>query len=119
MLDFVASVRAVQAWVEDNGGWEKTLLVVTADHDHLLGGPEAHEVPFQPLGDNGAGKLPSYRWLSSGHSNHLVPVFARGVGADRLLALIAGEDPFRGRYVDQADVYKTMREALVGRPGND
>jgi len=116
MLDFIDAVHAVIEWVEAHGGWERTLLVVTADHDHLLAGPGSHEIPFQPLGDNGAGKLPSYRWLSTGHSNHLVPVFARGVGAKRLLTLVDGKDPFRGDYVDQADLFQAMREALTGKP---
>lgn len=114
MLAFREAIDAVTAWVERGAGWDDTLLVVTADHDHLLWGPESHRVPFQPLGDNGAGKLPSYRWLSKGHSRLPVPVFARGRGAATLLDRIRGEDPYLGEYVDQADVHAVLREALLG-----
>ena len=35
-LDFADSVEVVQDWIEENGGYEENLLVVTADHDHYL-----------------------------------------------------------------------------------
>lgn len=36
MLDIDDSVRYIMDWIEDNGGWEKNALYVTADHDHYL-----------------------------------------------------------------------------------
>ncbi|MEM6612854.1 MAG: alkaline phosphatase [Cyanobacteria bacterium P01_C01_bin.72] len=36
LKDFDESVAAVQEWIEDNGGYEANLLIVTADHDHYL-----------------------------------------------------------------------------------
>jgi alkaline phosphatase len=115
MLDFTAAVEAVVAWVERHGGWDETLVVVTADHDHMLWGPNSETVPFDPLVDNGPGKLPGHRWLSDDHSNALVPVFVRGPGAEALSA--GGQDPFYGPYVDQSDLFRLMRGALeTGRP---
>ena len=35
-LDFADAVEEVQDWIADNGGYEKNLLVVTADHDHYF-----------------------------------------------------------------------------------
>ncbi|MBV6622954.1 MAG: alkaline phosphatase [Rivularia sp. (in: Bacteria)] len=35
-LDFADSVEVVQNWIEENGGYEENLLIVTADHDHYL-----------------------------------------------------------------------------------
>lgn len=35
-FDFADSVEIVQDWIEENGGYEENLLVVTADHDHYL-----------------------------------------------------------------------------------
>ncbi len=35
-MDFADSVEIVKDWVEDNGGWEDNLLIVTADHDHYF-----------------------------------------------------------------------------------
>ncbi len=36
MFDFADSVQVVQDWINENGGYEENLLVVTADHDHYL-----------------------------------------------------------------------------------
>jgi alkaline phosphatase len=115
-LDFQHAIDAVAAWVETHGGWEGTLVIVTADHDLMLWGPRADEVPFDPLGDRGAGRLPAHRWLSDDHSNALVPLWARGAGADRLLGRERGVDPRRGPYVHQTDVFEAMRLAMEPRP---
>ena len=80
----------------------------------LLWGPASDRIPFQPLEDRGAGKLPGYRWLYDSHSNQLVPLYARGVGAERLLGDAVDEDPFRGPYVDQTDVFDVMAAFLEG-----
>jgi len=114
MIDFEQAVLAVVEWVDARDAWDTTLLIVTADHDHLLAGPASDEIPFQPLLDNGPGELPSYKWLSRSHSNHLVPVFARGAGVTLLHDLVRGQDPFRGAYVDQTDLYRVMRAVIDG-----
>lgn len=116
MQDFKRSLATVVAWVEANGGWERNLLVVTSDHDHMLWGPEADTVAFDPLVDNGAGALPSYRWLSDHHSSALVPLIARGDGANGFVALKKGKDPFRGDYIDQTDLFAVMKRFLAARP---
>eukprot|EP01024_Parvocaulis_polyphysoides_P066449 TRINITY_DN780_c0_g1_i1.p1 TRINITY_DN780_c0_g1~~TRINITY_DN780_c0_g1_i1.p1 ORF type:complete len:180 (-),score=48.22 TRINITY_DN780_c0_g1_i1:76-615(-) len=36
MYDFEDTVQTVLDWIEANGGFEETLLIVTADHDHYL-----------------------------------------------------------------------------------
>ena len=74
----------------------------------MLWGPNSNTIPFDPLQDNGPGRLPSYRWLFEDHSNALVPVFARGVGAELLPTLARGDDPFYGPYIDQADVFSVI-----------
>jgi len=30
------AVRAIMEWVESHGGWDDTVLIVTADHGHYL-----------------------------------------------------------------------------------
>jgi len=113
MQDFKRSVGAVVSWIERHGGWDETLLIVTADHDHMLWGPNADGNPFDPLVDNGAGRMPSYRWLDNGHSNALVPLFARGPQAETLTTRAGGTDPFYGPYVDQTDVFEVMKAAFA------
>jgi len=113
MQDFKRSIETVVSWIEGHGGWDETLLIVTADHDHMLWGPNADSIPFDPLVDNGAGKMPSYRWLDHSHSNALVPLFARGAGAETFRTRAGGTDPFYGKYVDQTDVFEVMKTAFA------
>jgi alkaline phosphatase len=114
LIDFKAAIRAVVAWTDAADAWDETLLVVTADHDHMLWGPRANERPFDPLRDRGAGKLPGYRWLSTGHSSALVPVFARGAGVEALTRAADETDPFRGRYLDQTEIHAVLAAVLGG-----
>ncbi|MEL7237703.1 MAG: alkaline phosphatase, partial [Planctomycetota bacterium] len=120
-MDFDAAVAMVSGYLDagTNGHtWDNTLVVVTADHDHLLVGPDGATVPFQPVTDNGPGKLPGYRWMSGSHSNRLVPVFVRGPGMDRVAALATKEDRFSdgtyefgvGRYFHQAELGELLIE---------
>jgi alkaline phosphatase len=43
VLDGDNAVRAVTTWIEAHGGWDNTVLIVTADHGHYfhLTKPEA------------------------------------------------------------------------------
>jgi len=107
------TLTAIVSWIEDNGGWGETLLVVVADHDHLLWGPESHVKPFDPLRDNGKGRVPAYRWLSDHHSNMLVPLRARGRGAEKFVDRATRRDPFRGAYLDQTDVFGVIASELA------
>ena len=84
-IDFNLAVEAVVQWVETKSSWEETLVIITADHETgLLWGPNSDKEPFQPLADNGPGKMPGLMYHAKTHSNSLVPVFARGVGAQGL-----------------------------------
>jgi alkaline phosphatase len=112
MLEFREALDAVQEWVERESDWSRTLLIVTADHDHLLGGPNAAEIPFDPLRDEGERRMPGHQWLHDGHSNALVPLFAKGAGAERFLDVIAGNDPVHGPYVEQTRIFDVIADAM-------
>jgi len=122
-IDFLHAVEAVVAWVETHGGWSENLVILTADHEcGLVWGPEADKVAFQPLEDRGAGKLPGMKHLSGGHTNSLVPLFARGVGSKRFVDLVEGTDQqaarvwhFCGRYVDNTAVFRVIAAELTGK----
>lgn len=112
MEQYHAAVQAVVQWVDARQAWDRTLLIVTADHDHVVWGPESDTKPFAPLQDNGKGKLPGVRWLGNGHGNSVVPVYARGTGAEALKSMVRGQDPVRGPYIDQTDLATAMRRSL-------
>ena len=121
--EFNDAVALVSAYLDagTNGNdWSNTLVVVTADHDHLLFGPDGDTVPFQPLVDNGAGNMPGYRWFGNGHSNQLVPLFVRGAGAERIVEIATDDDKFddgthqfgRGKYLHQSELGQFLTGTL-------
>ena len=130
--DFDAAVRAVVAALESGErgySFDDTLLVVTADHDHLLCGPNAATVPFEPVQDRGPGVLPGYRWMSGHHSLRLVPFFARGAGAEGFVGLADEEDvvPIEaprsveggGMYLRQWEMGRYLIDLVDGVPGEE
>ena len=115
-LDFFAAVEAVIAWVEANSHWGESLLILTADHETgLPWGPRSDQVPFDPLVDQGAGRVPQLAFNATGHTNSLVPVYARGAGSEWLARFVIGDDPVRGAYVDNTGVAQVLRAAVAGQ----
>jgi alkaline phosphatase len=89
------TVQAIIDWVnraDTSATWDNTLLIITADHDHVLYGPQSATVPFQPLKDNGPGVVPGNLWLGPNHGTGLVPLFAYGKGAEAVVALATKVD---------------------------
>lgn len=122
-IDFNTAVEAVVEWVHTDSSWKETLLIITADHETgQLWGPKAgpkNQTPFNLPQNNGAGNLPGARFFSGEHTNALVPLYVIGPRADVFQSLVDGKDTkaasawdFSGRYVDNADVFKVMKEAV-------
>lgn len=117
-IEFGQAVEAVVGWIEAHGGWEENLLVVTSDHETgYLTGPDSGNVDggapaWNPLVNNGKGKVPGAEWHSGGHSNNLVPFAARGVGCERFTEAAIGTDPHRGAYLDNTDIGRIIFEFL-------
>ena len=90
-IEFNDAVQYVVDWVgsgESRATWADTLLIVTADHDHLLFGPDGATIPYQPvLPDQDGDGVPEYAWFSNNHSNQLVPLYTAGANAEDTLAL--------------------------------
>ena len=107
--DFDQAIEAVATWVEANSSWDDTLLIITADHEtgYLYG--KGSNPTWEALQNHGAGKMPDTQWHTHEHTNQLVPLFAKGNGAEELLKHIKGEDPRRGSYVDNTDISKVIR----------
>ena len=115
-IDFVRAVEAVEQWVNAHGNWQETLVILTADHETgLIWGPDSDAKPFDPIVDHGAGQMPGLKYHTHGHSNSLVPLYARGAGSEHLAEMVVGRDPVREPYVDNIRVAKVMLDA-VGSP---
>jgi alkaline phosphatase len=104
-IDFNKAVEAAIAWVKANSNWGETLVIVTGDHETgYLTGPGSGPT-WEPLVNNGAGNLPGMEWHSGGHTNQLIPFYAKG-SAHRFFndAAKEGDDPVHGSYMDNTDI---------------
>ena len=114
-VGFNRAVEAVVQWVETNSSWDETLVIITADHEtgYLLGpgsgpGEDGAAPTYAPLENRGQGQVPGFQWNSGGHTNSLVPVYAKGAGHALLIDAATGTDPVRGRYMDNTDIPNTV-----------
>jgi len=114
VVDFSRAVEAVTDWVSHHGGWDDTLVIVTADHETgCLTGPDTTEAdPWPELVSNGPGAMPGAAWHSGGHTNSLVPVLANGTGSELLSGKAKRTDPRRGPYIDNTDIAHALFELL-------
>ena len=120
-MDFNHSVKAVADWVEANSSWEETLVIVTTDHGNgLLQGIDSNENAYSPILNQGAGALPLVRWNSDTHTRELVPLYAKGPGADYFLEIAQADEglaayavPAESQvWVDNTDVFHASVRAM-------
>lgn len=119
-LDFDAAVNAAIDWLNKHSSWNETLIIITGDHETgYLTGPNAKtdyngmpvlpvEQVWPPLFNQGKGKMPGMEFHSHGHTNSLIPFFAKGTGSQRFNDEVDGVDPVRGKFIDNSDVGKVL-----------
>ena len=114
MIDLNNTVEAVVEWIEANGGWDENLLIVTTDHEcgYILGPNTQNETVNNPI-DNpiinkGKGNMPELSYNSLQHTNMLCPVYAKGAGSELLKTHENRTDFYRGRYIDNTDIPRTL-----------
>ena len=136
---FNATVNTVIDWINKNGGWNKNLLIVTADHETgyiwgpgsgygLGGGPSVVAAPvsgvpdvnwWRPIINNGKKTLPGFTWnyvdshFKFWHTNSLVPLWANGAGTGGFSALTTNTDLVRGAYIENTDIFTVMKGAIT------
>jgi alkaline phosphatase len=116
MVDFTRAVDAVSAWVDSASSWDETLVVVTGDHETgYLWGPGSGlqadgSSVWNPLQGNGVGRLPGMQWNGGGHTNSLLPLYAKGRGSERFSRYVDGIDPRRGPFVDNTTIFKVLTD---------
>jgi alkaline phosphatase len=111
-LAFEGAVIAALNWVSEHSSWDETLLIVTSDHETGYLTVSAADGNRAAIVNNGAGNMPELNWQSGGHTNSLVPLFAKGLGSNIFQKHIDGYDPVRGYYLDNTDIYKVVMELV-------
>lgn len=139
--NFDKAVQTTINWINNNGGWQKNLLIVTADHDHyltlnpnfpdLVAANGGEDLTYNKHTPDTAGHFwgsdPTKKYLWGTHSNRLVPVYYQGgpVSLDKYI----GKDvtyvdnrpggpvttysiPGVPGAVDQTHIYQTMLETI-------
>jgi len=134
VYDLDDAVEYTIDWIEENGGWEENLLIVTADHDHYLTlndnfptlyrqyGAEALTLAFDPnLAGHYFGSNPEDKYEWGSHSNRPVPVFYQGAGSEILDSFIGEgyenygvEVPGIPDLIDLVHMAETMRAVITG-----
>jgi alkaline phosphatase len=125
----------------NGSNWNNTLLIVTGDHEtgYLTAGPGVF--PNQPLGtvndstialekinintgfraswndQNGNSRIDTgetvyWSWNTSSHTNSLIPFYTKGVGSGLFATYATNNDPVRGPYIDETNVFSVMNSVL-------
>jgi len=123
--------------------WQNTLVIVTADHETGYLNAFFDEFPNQPptqvtpealnlektisgtsvrasWDDSNTnnlidtGEAVYWAWNTTGHTNSLVPLFAKGVGANYFNIFNTMEDPVRDQYIDNTNIFQVMHWAMAG-----
>ncbi len=103
-------MKAVHDWIGARNLWDRTLLVVTADHEtgYLTGLGSGPPATWNPVHNGGAGNIPGMAFHSYAHTNSLVPFYAKGAFAQDFTARATKNDSRRGKYLDNTDIAKVI-----------
>ena len=120
LTDFNKAVECAVDWVNTNSSWDETLMIITADHETgYLTGPGSGKndstvtdvaKTWTALVNHGQGQVPGLEWHTHGHTNSLVPFFAKGAGSTIFHNYADEMDPVRGKYIDNTEIGKAMFE---------
>lgn len=108
-ISFNKAVEDVVQWIEKNSSFDDTLLIITADHESgMLTGTTSFDIT-----SNGINKLPDMKYNSTGHSNSLVPLFAKGFNSNLFHSFANKTDSSRGKYIDNTNIFKVISESIL------
>jgi len=110
-IAFNQAVQAVVDWVEANSDWERTLVIVTADQEsgYLTGPGSGEPAIWNPIINHGPGVMPGLEWHSSGRTNSLVPLYARGAAVAALMPFVEEFDQVRDYHLNNSEVAQACR----------
>lgn len=110
-MAFNATVDSVIHWIETYSSWDETLLIVTADHEtgYLTSGEKGAKYPDNMfLKESPKGVVPKIKWNHKDHTNDLVPIFAKGAGANILSTFADEIDLKRGKFINNTEIAQAI-----------
>lgn len=109
-IEFNQAVESVVKWIEEKSSWDETLLIITADHEtgHISGQSNMLKSPVVDVKNMGKNNMPEFYFLTSEHTNSLVPFYAKGIEAKEFTSKACKNDPVHGKYMDSTDLAKTL-----------
>lgn len=140
VLDFDKAVGTAINWIQRNGGWQKNVLIVTADHDHyltlypnfprLLRTKGAVDLTYGQETDSASvghsfGSIAEDKYGWGNHTRRPVPVYYQGRPfkldkyIDQGYKAYGFDIPGIPGGVDQVHIYKAMYEAITGEEPQD
>lgn len=137
VVEHVGLAKAIDAaceWVEKYSSWDETLMIITADHEtggvwgdgtytdeNNNGKYDSKDDTFEgfeKVEKSDKGEVPAVQYLTGGHTNALVPFFAKGAGSECAKDFIRGNDKkaskfwkFSGDFIYNSDVFNVMATA--------
>lgn len=109
MGQFDEAIGSAMKWVAENSNWNETLIIITADHETGYLTVSEGASAANPLIGNGLRELPEMHFNSGSHTNHLVPFYAKGRGAELFKKAAGKTDAVRGWYLDNTG----MGQAII------
>ncbi len=118
---FNNAVNSVIDWVEDESSWDETLVIVLGNHETgYLVGPsfkkDRNFIDNYPILDNGAGVMPGMKFMSDSNTSHLVPVYGKGVGSERIRVYADEYDFVRKRYINNTEIAQSIFSLWRDKP---
>ncbi|MFW5851497.1 MAG: alkaline phosphatase, partial [Bacteroidota bacterium] len=118
---FDDAVDSVIYWIEQNGGWEENLLIVTADHEtgmiaHPNFGSDSIMLNHYQIEDNDIWEMPYFSFFAGDHTNQLVPFFAKGAGSEIFNSYADEQDYVRGKFITNTEIGQALFYLWDGKP---
>jgi alkaline phosphatase len=110
VINTYKSMAICEDWVDSNGGWDETSLVITSPYEYgLLWGADSSTFPFSQISNRGKKRLPGFRINYQGPTGMLTPLLIRGPLTSHVQDYIEGRDPIYGPYLHLEGLNKLLR----------
>jgi hypothetical protein len=112
-------LKSCEQWVDDNGGWSETSLILMSPYEYgLIWGSDANVNPFSPVTDRGANRLPGFNAHHMAPTACLTPVLFKGNLVKELQQSLeqAPKDPVYGPFLSLPELHDIIASSTKAEP---